>query len=179
MKTHAGIANMTKPRGEQDPIAQRCNDFMGRVRSAIAWLQDYHQRRGAQRREDEWRSRLEWREEAKDVRRANRRALTLLLKQLSPEQRQTFRTLGYFFVTGAHSSDRYCIRAEMNANIDVLDHGTETHYRLCVLPNGGVPIYDVMAAQLLYLQDPQTEKLLIREAKIYPARTRIPRSPYT
>lgn len=166
---------MTKSRGEQDSIAQRCNELIGRVRSAIARLQDYHQRRAAQRREDEWRSHLEWRAEAKEVRRANRRALALLLKQMSPEQRQTFRMLGYFFVTGAHSGDRYCIRADMNANIDVLEHGTETHYRLCVLPMGGVPIYDVMAAQLLYLQDPYAEKLLLREAKLYPARTRIPR----
>jgi hypothetical protein len=92
---------------------------------------------------------------------------------MSAEQRQTFRTLGYFFVTGAHSGDRYCIRADMNANIDVLEHAGGADYRLCVLPAGEIPIYDVMAAQLLYLQDPRAEVLLLREAKLYPARTPI------
>jgi hypothetical protein len=103
-------------------------------------------------------------------RRAERRALVLLMRQLNLEQRQEFRKWRYFHVTGGSSGDRYRIRVGKIANIDALrDDGTVKHC-LCVTLTGGVPVYDVMAAQLLYLQDAATERRLLREANIHPAR---------
>jgi hypothetical protein len=57
----------------------------------------------------------------------------------------------------------------MIANIDVLGDDGKVEYRLCVTPTGGVPMYDVMAAQLLHLQDCATEEKLLRQANIHPA----------
>jgi hypothetical protein len=103
-------------------------------------------------------------------RRAERRSLVLLMKLLNQEQRQEFRHSGHFHVTGGSTGERYRIRVGKIANIDALrDDGTVKHC-LCVTPIGGVPVYDVMAAQLLHLQEPATERRLLRDANIYPAR---------
>jgi hypothetical protein len=102
-------------------------------------------------------------------RRARRRALTLLLKLMSPEQREEFRVSRHFHVTGGSSRHRYRIRVDKIANIDVLGDDGKVKYRLCVLPAGSVPVYDVMAAQLLHLQDPATEERLLRQANALPA----------
>lgn len=98
--------------------------------------------------------------------RANRRALVLLLGQLNAEQRQQFRTFGYFYVTGANSQARYRIRPDRVANIDVLGDDGNVMYRLCVAPTG-VPVYDVMAAQLLHLQDAAAEERLLQKANVF------------
>lgn len=106
----------------------------------------------------------------KKTRRAERRALLLLMRLLKPEQRQEFRVSGHFHVTGGSSGDRYRIRVGMIANIDVLRDDGMVNHRLCVHPIGGVPVYDVMAAQMLHLQDPSTEERFLRQANICPAR---------
>jgi hypothetical protein len=102
-------------------------------------------------------------------RRAERKALSLLMSLLNPEQRQEFRECRRFHVTGGSSHNRYRIRVGMIANIDVLDDDGKVKYRLCVTPAGGVPVYDVMAAQLLHLQDCVTEEQLLRQANVHPA----------
>lgn len=102
-------------------------------------------------------------------RRAKRRALLLLMRLLNPEQRQEFRERRYFHVTGGSSRERYRIRMDMIANIDVLGDDGKTKYRLCIHPTGGVPVYDVMAAQLLHLQDPATEERFRHQANVLPA----------
>lgn len=98
--------------------------------------------------------------------RANRRALVLLLGQLSAEQRQQFRKFGYFYVTGGNSQARYRIRPDRVANIDVLGDDGNVMYRLCVAP-AGVPVYDVMASQLLHLQDAAAEERLLQKANVF------------
>lgn len=98
--------------------------------------------------------------------RSNRRSLVLLIRLLSAEQRQQFRTHGYFHVTGGKTQARYRIRADRVANIDVLDEDGSVMYRLCVAPTG-VPVYDVMGAQLLHLQDPLTEEQLLQKANVF------------
>jgi hypothetical protein len=102
-------------------------------------------------------------------RRAKRRALVLMMRVLSPEQRKEFREFGYFHVTGGRSGDRYRIREDRIANIDVLRGDGRVRHRLCVHPTGGVPVYDVMAAQLLHLQDPATEQRFLRQANVHPS----------
>jgi hypothetical protein len=106
-------------------------------------------------------------------RRAKRMSLVLLMTLLNAEQRQEFRQFKYFHVIGGHSGDRYCIRIGKIANIDVLYDDDRVSHHLCVHPTGGVPVYDIMAAQLLYLQDPATELWLLMKANIHPTRPEI------
>lgn len=104
----------------------------------------------------------------KAARRSRRRALVLLIRQLNTEQHREFRRYGYFHVTGGSSGDRYRIRIDTAANIDVLHEDGNPKYRLCAGPVD-VPVYAMMAGQLLYLQDPASERLFLRHAKIHPA----------
>lgn len=95
--------------------------------------------------------------------RARRKSLALLLRLMSPEQRQQFRQSGSFYVVGGSTGVLYRIRSGKIANIDVLRDESRVKWRLCAHPKG-VPMYDVMAAQLLHLQDPLTEKRFLRHA---------------
>ena len=104
------------------------------------------------------------------ARRAERRALTLLLRILSADQRRDFRQHGHIHVTGASSGSRYRIRVALFANIDVLACNGIVAHRLCVQPVGELPIYDVIAGQILYLQDPGAEEGFLLHANIHPTR---------
>lgn len=114
-------------------------------------------------------SELVMQEEMRKDRRAKRRALSLLMKLLNPEQRQEFRRYRHFHVIGGSSGNRYRIRAAAFANIDVLGTDGKVRHRLCAHPAGDVPVYDVMAAQMLHLQDPVTEPRFLQRANIHPA----------
>lgn len=96
--------------------------------------------------------------------RAERKALSLLLGLLNQEQRHDFHECGYFHVTGASSGDRYRIRVDSAVNIDVLGDDGAIKYHLCARPSGNIPMYDVMAAQLLYLQDRESESRFLQRA---------------
>lgn len=100
---------------------------------------------------------------AKHARRANRKALVLLLMVLNPEQREEFRKDGRFHVIGGSTGTRYRIRKGRVGNIDVFN-GKRVAYRLCAHPTDGVPDYDVMASQALYLQDPNSEREFVSKA---------------
>lgn len=100
-------------------------------------------------------------------RRAKRRSLSLLMRLLTPQQRQEFRQFGHFHVDGAASGNRYRIRPGTFANIDVLYPSGRVKHRLCAHPAGDVPVYDVMAAQLLHLQDPLSEARFLRQANVH------------
>jgi len=125
------------------------------------------------RRAEVWLEATQSGETVRKERRAKRRALSLLMRLLNPEQRQEFRECRHFHVIGARSGDRYRIRMETIANIDVLDENGKTKHRLCVHSAGEVPLYDVMASQLLHLQDPVAEIRLLQQANIVPALTEV------
>jgi hypothetical protein len=108
-------------------------------------------------------------EAIRNKRRAKRRALSLLLNLLNPEQRREFQAYGHFHVMGGASGDCYRIRVDSVANIDVLRHDGTVKHRLCAHPTGDIPVYDVMAGQLLYLQDSSTEKRFLAQANSHPA----------
>jgi hypothetical protein len=97
--------------------------------------------------------------------RAEQRALSLLLNLMSQEQRHEFETYGYFHVTGGNSGDCYRIRDDSAVNIDVVGENGAVRYRLCARPAGDIPMYDIMAGQLLYLQDGSAEKRFLNQAK--------------
>lgn len=141
-----------------------CNSLVASSRTGSRRLREFR----AQLREGQHHSQLAWAEVMREDRRAKRRSLTLLLKLLNAQQRQEFREAGHFLVTGGTSGERYRIRTDRIANIDVLHDDGTVKCRLCVIPTGGVPIYDVMAAQLLHLQDPATELRLLKQANVFP-----------
>lgn len=108
-------------------------------------------------------------EEVRNLYRAKRRAFGLMMKLMTPEQRLEFQTHKYFHVTGGSSGSRYRIRVAPFANVDVLCPDGRVKYRLCAQPAGDVPLYDVMAAQMLHLQDPVAEQHFLKRANIHPA----------
>ncbi|WP_151638662.1 hypothetical protein [Noviherbaspirillum aerium] len=111
-----------------------------------------------------------WQDALQRERRAKRRSLCLLLRLLNGEQRLEFRRTRQFHVIGASTGVRYRIRVDPFSNIDVLyPNGTVKHH-LCVHPTGEITVYDKMAAQLLYLQDPCTEIRLLQMANVLPPR---------
>jgi len=151
----------------------RCNGALRNVRAVSRQLHDFYGQIREQVEETQRNRELVWQDLMRKDRRANRRALILLTRLLSPEQRQEFRKSGYFHVVGGASGDRYRIRADMVANIDALREDGAVKYRLCILPTGGVPLYDVMAAQLLHLQDPGTEQTFLQQANVYPPHRKV------
>jgi hypothetical protein len=96
--------------------------------------------------------------------RSEQRSLSLLLALLNQEQRHEFQVYGYFHVTGGSSGDKYRIRVDSAVNIDVLGQNGAVRYHLCAHPMGNIPMYDVMAGQLLYLQDAASEKRFLEHA---------------
>lgn len=96
--------------------------------------------------------------------RADQRARTLLLTLLSEEQRAEFQASGQFQVTGGNSGVRYRIRHDSVVNIDVLADDGQVRFRLCARPTGNIPIFDVMAGQLLHLQDRNAEARFVEQA---------------
>lgn len=97
--------------------------------------------------------------------RAEQKALSLLLNLLSHEQRHELQTYGFFHVTGGNSGDRYCIRLDSAVNVAVLGEDEKVKYYLCARPSGDIPMYDVMAGQMLFLQDRDAETHFLDQAK--------------
>jgi hypothetical protein len=104
------------------------------------------------------------RREAAQKRLAEKRSLSLLLGLLSEEQRVEFESQGFFHVTGGSSGERYRIRRDSVVNIDVLAKDGSARIYLCARPMGNLPMYDVMAAQLLYLQGRESETRFLDRA---------------
>jgi hypothetical protein len=96
--------------------------------------------------------------------RAEQRARVLLLGLLDDEQRAQFQASGYFHVTGGSSGERYRIRHDSTVNIDVLGADGIVRFHLCARPSGDIPMYDVMAGQLLHLQDGDSEERFLARA---------------
>jgi len=103
-------------------------------------------------------------QEAIQKSRAEQRSFSLLLSLLNQEQRHEFQVYGYFHVTGGSSGDIYRIRVDTAVNIDVLGQNGSVKYHLCAHPMGNIPMYDVMAGQLLYLQDAASERRFLEHA---------------
>ena len=122
-----------------------------------------------------WARWREWLQEAQRARnragheailrnRVTQRSLTLLMSLLDEQQRRDFQVYGYFHVIGGGSGDTYRIRRDTAVNIDVLGHNGAVRYHLCAHPMGNIPMYDVMAGQMLYLQDAAAEARFLEQA---------------
>lgn len=85
---------------------------------------------------------------------ARLRARELLIEHLTPQQRETFDSNGWFVVEGGRSKTQYRIRAveSMVANVDVLKEGKRIH-RLCAhVRVGTVPLGDQLLAQKVMIE---------------------------
>jgi hypothetical protein len=80
------------------------------------------------------------------------RALQLLIDNLSPSQREQYQTHRYFDVIGGDTGKRYRIRHGYQMNVEELDEKGRRFRLLCFLPEGGVPLGDVMLAQKIALE---------------------------
>jgi hypothetical protein len=93
------------------------------------------------------------REEHERRQAATERANGLLLEHLTPEQRETFTSRGWFVVVGGKTGTRYRVRGgTLTGNVDVM-HGEKVRHRLCAhVPTGRVPMGDQLLAQKITLE---------------------------
>ena len=85
-------------------------------------------------------------------REAELRGAQLLSDHLSREQRNEYERRGYFHVTGSDTGKRYRIQHGQQMNIEELDeHGRRVRV-LCFMPEGRVPLGDVLLAQKVALE---------------------------
>jgi hypothetical protein len=83
---------------------------------------------------------------------AEDRGLQLLMRNLSPVQREQYENGGYFEVTGGVTGKRYRIRRGYQMNVEELDQKGRRVHLLCFVPEGRVPVADVMLAQKIALE---------------------------
>jgi hypothetical protein len=89
--------------------------------------------------------RLRWTE-------AEEQAERLLVATLSPLQRAQYLAAGHFEVVGSHTGRRYRILRSAQMNIERLDRSGRRVELLCFIPEGSVPVGDVMLAQKFALE---------------------------
>jgi hypothetical protein len=83
---------------------------------------------------------------------AEARAIRFLISNLSPAQREQFETLRYFDVTGGTTGSHYRIWYGPQMNVEQLDHNGRQRHSLCFVPQGGLPVGDIMLAQKIALE---------------------------
>jgi hypothetical protein len=83
---------------------------------------------------------------------AKRRSIQLLKQNLSPTQREQYERLGHFEVIGGYSGSRYRIRHGHQMNVERLDKNGRRVGLLCFMPEGNLPVGDVMLAQKMALE---------------------------
>jgi len=94
---------------------------------------------------------------------AHTRGMELLVEHLSPAQRVQYDRFKYFDVVGGVTGRRYRIRHGKVLNVEVLD---SSRHRVCVLclcfiPEGRLPVGDVMLAQKLALETFEIEAIKV------------------
>jgi hypothetical protein len=85
----------------------------------------------------------------------------LLTHNLSPVQRAQYAARGHFDVTGGDTGRRYRILRGYQLNVEELDPGGQRRRLLCFLPEGRVPVADIMLAQKIALELFESEALKV------------------
>jgi hypothetical protein len=85
-------------------------------------------------------------------REAEERGGQLLIRNLSAVQREQYETRGYFEVVGGDTGKHYRIRRGHQLNVEELDEKGRRLRLLCFMPEGSVPVGDIMLAQKLSLE---------------------------
>jgi hypothetical protein len=92
------------------------------------------------------------------------RALQLLVRNLSPAQRQQFARHDYFDVIGGDTGTRYRIRVGRTLNVAQLNASGGCVRMLCFEPQGQLPVGDVMLAQKIALELFESKALRVANA---------------
>jgi hypothetical protein len=92
---------------------------------------------------------------------AHRRSIQLLKQNLSPAQREQYERRSHFEVIGGCSGNRYRIRHGAVMNVELLNENGRRACLLCFIPEGGVPVGDIMLAQKIALELFETEAFTI------------------
>jgi hypothetical protein len=92
---------------------------------------------------------------------AKRRSIQLLKQNLSPTQLEQYERLGHFEVIGGCSGLRYRIRHGYQMNVERLDKDGNRACLLCMMPQGLLPLGDVMLAQKIALELYENEAIRI------------------
>ena len=91
-------------------------------------------------------------------------ALQLLVRNLSPAQRQQFARHEYFDVIGGDTGRRYRIRVGRTLNVAQLNASGGCVGMLCFEPQGQLPVGDVMLAQKIALELFESKALRVANA---------------
>jgi hypothetical protein len=83
---------------------------------------------------------------------ARARSMELLVENLSPTQRAQYKRWNYFDVIGSDTGNRYRIRRAHVLNVELLDDNGRRTAVLCFMPEGHLPMGDVMLSQKLALE---------------------------
>ena len=93
---------------------------------------------------------------------ANERAIGLLKKCLTPEQREQYEKQRFFYVIGSDTGRLYRIKHGTQNNIEELDKSRARKVcGWCFLPEGCLTAGDVMLAQKIALENNELETLAI------------------
>jgi len=91
-------------------------------------------------------------------------ALQLLVRNLTPAQRQQFARHDYFDVIGGDTGRRYRIRVGRTLNVAQLNASGRCVRFLCFQPHGQLPVGDVMLAQKIALELFESKALRVANA---------------
>lgn len=89
------------------------------------------------------------------------RSLSLLRAWLSPAQRVHFAEKGYFEVIGGVTGKPYRIYPGAGMNVVELDENGRPRLGLCFMPQGELPIGDVMLSQKIALENHESSALAV------------------
>jgi hypothetical protein len=92
---------------------------------------------------------------------AEAQSAELLMHNLSLAQRAQYAAFGHFDVTGGDTGRRYRILRGYQLNVEELDPGGRRKRLLCFLPEGRVPVGDIMLAQKIALELFESEALKV------------------
>jgi hypothetical protein len=92
---------------------------------------------------------------------AQKRSIQLLKRNLSSTQREQYDRRGHFEVIGGDTGRCYRIRHGVQMNVELLNGNGRRICLLCFMPEGRVPLGDVMLAQKLALELFETEAIQI------------------
>jgi hypothetical protein len=92
---------------------------------------------------------------------ADQKARSLLRDWLSPAQLEQYEKMGHFEIVGSDSGKHYRIRRYAQMNIEELDERGVRVGVWCFLPNGTLPLGDIMLAQKIALETNERATLAI------------------
>jgi len=92
---------------------------------------------------------------------AEAKALALLLRNLTPKQKEQYDRFGYFDVVGSETGKRYRISHGLSRNVSELIEDNRLGAGRCFMPRGDLAAGDCMLAQKIVLENCEEEALRV------------------